>query len=146
MLEWLHHQIDSIGGRVTGAIKDAAHVVASGLGGLVTMVFGRVTTAWHDMTSAAVILERAAGEFGAAAWGQLHALITHWIPAFAMTAWWWVTHPEQLARTLGWHIVAFLESHAEQAAQYLAMFALHLIRTRLRSLLTVAEHVITAVL
>jgi hypothetical protein len=146
VLGWLRRIVGFGWSGVTDAIKAFVHTVVGGIAGVVSLVFHAVTGAWDELTSAAAELENGAHQLGRSLWHKLSEIVGYWIPHFAFTAWWWVTHPDQLARTLLWYLVAALEREAWTAGQYLGEFGLALFTRNLRRFLHVLEHVFTAVL
>jgi hypothetical protein len=109
-------------------------------------VYHDVTSAWDDLLHTAEGIETGAWHLGRAVWRQFNRVLTYWVPHFAMTAWWWVTHPDQLALVLFWWTLHYLERFAWTAAQYLGEFALALVMRNLRRFLHLAEEILAAVL
>lgn len=98
--------------------------------------FARVTEDWA-LTAATWI---------ASVTSLLARIVTFDIPHYAMTAWWWVTHPEQLAEQISWWVVRFLEVNAWTAARYLGEFMTALLLAQLRTFVRVVELILEAVL
>jgi hypothetical protein len=73
-------------------------------------------------------------------------LIWHDLLKWGWTAWWWITHPEELAGFLFWHIIHWLEFYAWEAGKRLGTFGLSLVRHNLHRFLILVEDVISAVL
>lgn len=146
MLSWLERILGEIGGAVSSAVRAAISFVVGGLTSLLSGLFGLVKEAWGVLALAGGDLERAAQAFGESVWDRLAAVITHLIPRYAMTAWWWVTHPDQLARVLLWWVLHWLEQEAWTAGLYLGEFVLALIRRNVRRVALLAETIIHAVL
>lgn len=146
MLNWLRHTASRAWGDVTGAATDMVHWAIGGIAALLNTLFGDVAGAWDDMMTAAGVLEKVTASWAESIWGKLREITGYWIPHFAYYAWWYVTHPEAFVKLLFWPLIAMLEANAEQAAQYLGEFALHLIIRQLRPLLRVAEQILAAVL
>lgn len=146
MGNWISHTLGSAGRAIGSAVSGAVSAVVGGLVSLLGSLFGNVTGAWDELTAAAAELEHAAWIFGRGCWRQFDAILRHWIPKYAFTAWWWVTHPEQLASVLFWWLVHYLERRAWTAARYLGGFFLALIIHHVRHVLALAEDVLAAVL
>lgn len=146
MFDWLTHTARSVWHGVTSDVSSFVHGVLAGLVGLLTTLFAHVTGAWDDLERAAHDLEVGAKLYGESLWRKLSEIVGYWIPHFAYTAWWWVTHPSALAETLTWHIVAWLERNAWVAGRYLGEFTLALLARNPRRIARLAETIVTAVL
>lgn len=72
-------------------------------------------------------------------------LIWHDLLKWGYVAWWWITHPEELAEFLFWHVISALERHAWDAGKRLGTFGLALVRSNLHRFLILAEDIISAV-
>lgn len=138
----LHVLIPELGRWVSSQVARLlafAQGIWSGLLRLISAVDARLTAAF---TAAIAWVLRTV-------WAPLKAYadqIWHDLTKWGYTAWWLVTHPDQLAELLIFHIVASLEAHAWQVARLLGTFTLALIRANLRRIAQLAEDVITAVL
>lgn len=146
MLSWLTRILQIIAGGLGSAVLNAITTLFGGLVSLLSGLFGNVKGAWAILADAGRLLEDAARAFGEAVWDRLDAVITHLIPRYAMTAWWWVTHPDRLAEVLAWWVVHWLERNAWTAARYLGEFTLALLRHELRRVADLAETVLAAIL
>jgi hypothetical protein len=146
MLRWLTGVLSNPVGSAVSALKSLVTTALTALGGVIDTVFGDVTGAWADFVRALQSGVTLAGKLEEAIYGRLDQLIRVWIPRYAMTAWWWVTHPASLAKSLFWHILRELEDNADQAAEYLGAFTLALLVKQTRTVVTVLEHIIAAVL
>lgn len=146
MLSWLSGIFSSAWSGVTAAVASFVHTVVRGITLVVSMVFHQVTTAWDTFWRAARELEAGAFRFARATYRRIEELLHYWIPHFAVTAWWWVTHPDQLASVLFWHLLRWAEVRAWTAGRYLGDFALAVITHQLRRVLWLAEHILAAVL
>jgi hypothetical protein len=74
------------------------------------------------------------------------AIVRRDLVAWGYTAWWWITHPAQLADRLLDYLVASLERNSWRVAGTLGTFASHLIFRNIRRLAALAEDVIAAIL
>ncbi len=73
-------------------------------------------------------------------------LIWHDLLKWGWVAWWWITHPENLAQFLFWHIIRWLEFYAWEAGKRLGTFGLALVRHNLHRFLILIEDIVSAVL
>jgi hypothetical protein len=146
VLTWLEKLLGQIGSNIPNPVKTLIGWAAGGIGAIVQLVFGDVTGAWREFTEAAEALAHEVEEHAAAVVTALTRIITVDIPRYAMTAWWWVTNPHELADVLFWHVIYWLEQRADQAAQYLGEFALHLITRNTSAVLKLLETILDAVL
>jgi hypothetical protein len=146
VLNWLRNLLDSAARGIGDGADKLARAAAAGIASVFAYVSGDVSDAWDTLERAADGLEQYLTEVLAEHTRELIRLFTYDIPHFAETAWWWVTHPAQLAEALGWHLVRWLEDNAWTAADYLGQFALALILRNVRRIAHLAEHVITAIL
>lgn len=146
MLGWLERLFGSIGGRVDRAIAALIRAGLSGIAVAVEFVFTDVTRQWTDMVNDARDFATSLVVHAVQVWKTLHEILTYWIPHYAFTAWWWVTHPASLVSILGWHIVRWLEDHAWEAAHWLGGFVTALVLRNTRTVAHLAESIISAVL
>lgn len=146
MLSWLDKIWHDAGAALGAGAHAAADLATRGLAAILSWLTGNVSAAWDDLERAAGYEERLLGGWIDDVTGHLVRIITYDIPHYAMTAYWWVTHPAQLADVLGWHLVRFLEDHADQAATYLGRFAISLVLRNTRQLVRLAEHIIVSIL
>lgn len=109
-------------------------------------LFGNVYGAWEALEKTAKELEDGTWHFAAETVNALTRILLHYIPAYAMTAWWWVTNPSCLASVLYWWIVKYLEERAWCTAQYLGEFLTALVARNLRTTAHLLETIIAAVL
>jgi hypothetical protein len=146
MLSWLRdlwHRAENLG---ESALSGAASLATGAIAAVLGVLTGNVFAAWQQLEQALRDMETIAGAWTSEITTGVIRLITYDIPHYAMTAWWWVTHPAQLAESLFWHIIRQLEDRAWQAAEYLGEFALALVLRNARRLVLLAEHIITAIL
>lgn len=146
MIRWLEHLISGAGRAVASPISRLIGWAVGGLTAILDSIFGDVTTAWKDATGAAHALEVMTDHFGAGVFSALHRLITYDIPHFAMTAWWWITNPHQLASVLYWHVIYWLEQRAWDTGRYLGEFLTSLILHNMRRVAHLLEAILAAVL
>lgn len=73
-------------------------------------------------------------------------LIWNDLKLWGYTAWWWVTHLQDLADAMIVNIATSLEKNAWALAKMLGEFALNLVRAHLKEFIQLAEDIITAVL
>lgn len=145
VLSWLESFITAAGSLVPSPIRDFVHWALHGIVGVVSTVFHQVTSAWDSLASSTAAFSRDLAGFADVVFHQLWRVITYYIPHYAIYAWWWITHPEQLAERLFWYIVKALERHAWAATQVMGKFVLNLIHHNVRHLAAVMEDIITAV-
>lgn len=146
MHDWISHTLGSAGRAIGSAVSGAVSSVVGGLVSLLGSLFGNVSGAWDELTGAAAELEHAAWIFGRASWRKFDEILRHYIPVYAFTAWWWVTHPEQFTSVLFWWLIRWLERRAWTAARYLGGFLMALLIHNVRHVLALAEDVVDAVL
>jgi hypothetical protein len=146
VLRWLEHTIGGWVGHVADPIRHFVGDALGGLAALVAFVFSDVTRAWDDLLATGHDLELGAWLFGDQVYRKLAEIIRHYIPRFAFTAWWWVTHPASLTEILGWYLLAWLERQAWTAARYLGEFVAALITKNARRVAELAETILAAVL
>lgn len=146
MLTWLGNALRSLGGIIASQFISAFHFVVGGIAGFLDLIFGRVGSAWDDLVSAIKTHEQILLFLTTGIIGQLFKIITVYIPEYAQVAWWWVTHPDELAHVLLWHVLKWLEQEAWTAATYLGEFILALLVRNLRRVLLVLETVVAAIL
>lgn len=146
MLNWLFHTLPRIIAGIPSAVVNFINTVVGGVAGLLDIIFGHVGRAWDDLATAVGDFAADVRTYVSSVWNELDKIITYYIPHFAMTAWWWVTHPDALAQLLFWYVIKWLEYYAWTAAKYLGEFILALIVRNLRRILLLAETIVTAIL
>lgn len=146
ILSWLGHAAGSAARAVASGAADLINTVVGGLVRLLSSLFGNVGGAWDDFTRAAAELAHAAETFGSRSWHQFWLILHYLIPKYAFTAWWWVTHPDDLANHLFWYMVRWLERRAFTVGRYLGGFLLAMLVHNVHRVLSWAEDVIDAVL
>lgn len=146
MLDWLRRFVESAAGLVPSPVADLVQWSVQAIGGLLGTVTFNVADAWHNLTIMFDAVRAAHDLFGTSVLGQLEKLITYYIPHFAITAWWWVTHPEQLARVLLWYLVHEMERQAWTIGKYLGEFVLAILAHNSRRVAILLEDIITAIL
>jgi hypothetical protein len=145
MLSWLASFVSAASSLIPSPIRDFVHWAIHGIAGVVDTVFHEVTSAWDTFRHSTAEFADGLAHFAAAVTHQLTRIITYYIPHYAIYAWWWITHPEQLAKRLFWHLINVLEANAWKAAERLSVFALQLVRRNVRHLVALAEDIFTAV-
>lgn len=146
MLGWLNRFLHSIGSHLPSPVRDAINWSVSAIGGLFGTITNDVAGAWKELTSGFDALQHTIETWTSGEWSKLKEIVEHWIPQYAITAWWWVTNPGQFAQLLLYHLVAALEKYALTVAKYLGQFTLALITKQLPALLKIAEQVLAAIL
>lgn len=146
MLDWLPRFLGSVGGLIGRGISDAIGWTVSAIAGLFGTITNDVADAWHDLAGDVLAVAEGARLLGREFFRNINRIVNWWLPRFAVTAWWWVTHPDDLASVLFWHLVKWLESRAWEAGRYLGNFALALITRNVGRVARLAEEIITAVL
>lgn len=115
-----------------------------------------VLTLYDDLIRALIALRKLAWSWILALWRNVLKfvwdplkryadLIWHDLLKWGWVAWWWITHPENLAGFLFWHIINWLEFYAWQVGKRLGTFGLSLVRNNLHRFLILAEDIISAV-
>jgi hypothetical protein len=146
VLSWVRGLLSSGASLVDRGVQALISAAVGGLASLLDTIFGNVDGAWHDLarefdTAAGVI-----GHFTSSVWHHLETLVTHDIPVWAQGAYWWVTHPEALARVMLWPLLRVLEDNAWTAADWLAEFGLALLVKNINRVAQLAETVLAAIL
>lgn len=146
MFGWLKRFLDDAEHLLPSPVRDALQWTAQAIGGILGLVTGNVTGAWRDFTAVWDALRAGTADFARELLGQLEAIIVHWIPRYAITAWWWVTHPLELASVLTLYVVHWLEARAWQVAPYLGKFLLALLVHNVARVARLTEAIVAAVL
>lgn len=146
MFGWLKRFLDDAEHLLPQPVRDALSWTAQAIGGILALVTGNVTGAWHDFTAVWDALRSGTADFAHELLKQLEAVIVHWLPRYAITAWWWVTHPLELARVLTLYVVHQLEERAWQIAPYLGRFLLALLVHNAARVARLTEAIVAAVL
>jgi len=145
MLNWLRNIFASGVTTILSGLRDLLETGLHGIGAIIDTVFGDVLSSWikyHTVNTGYSIAEDG---LLASLYHQLHQLITHDIPAWARTAWWWVANPEKLALMLFWFLIRLLEDNAWTIASKLGEFIVALIARNPRRIALVVEEIITAI-
>lgn len=145
MLNWLRGLFSSGVTTLLTGLRDLIETGLHGIGAIIDTVFGQVTRSWTGFARASTLNQVAQAGLLGAVFRALHQLITHDIPVWAHTAWWWVTNPEKLALMLFWFFLRLLEDNAWTVAGYLGTFIVALIARNARRVALTAEHIITAI-
>ena len=146
MLNWARGLLGSAIGVGEGAIKSLISAAVSGISAVLDTVFGHVFGAWRDLARATEIASVAWGHYQEWTFDHLRHIIGHDIPVFAQGAYWWIAHPDALARRLFWWLVRMAEDNAFTAAQHLGSFLLSLAWHHTEQIAQTAEDIIDAVL
>lgn len=146
MPSWLERALEIAARLVPNPILDLVSFTASALGGLLGTVSNNVADAWHEFATGLDVLRGTHFSFTADLLGVLERIVLHWIPRYAVTAWWWVTHPEQLARQLVLYVVHWLEREAWTIAPYLGRFLLALLVRNVGRVARLTEAIVSAIL
>lgn len=146
MITWLRRFLDGVAGRIGHGIADVISTVGGAIAGIFSTVSSDVTDAWRDLTANLDALAEAVRQAGLALYRHAEAVLRFWVPHFAVYAWWWVTHPDQLADSLFWYLIRWLEQRAWTVARYLGEFTLALVMHNMRRLALLAEDILHAVL
>lgn len=146
MLNWLRGIISGIGGAVSSGISDAVSAVISALAAVVDFVFKDVLDAWTGLAKAWHDFDVLTGAWIPEVVRLFTRILTYDIPHFAYTAWWWTTHPDQLASVLYWYLIGYLEERAWATAGYLGEFITALIARNLRRVALLIEDILHAII
>jgi hypothetical protein len=146
VLNWIGRLLGSAGRGIDAAVAALIRAGLSGLAAAVEFVFKDVTSAWTSFEHATLRLADSLGHDAEAKYRELERLVLYDIPHYAITAWWWITHPGDLADQLGWHIVRWLEDHAWEAAHWLGGFGVSLVLHNARRFTAAIESILAAVL
>lgn len=146
MFDWLRRFLDSIGRDIGSGVSSAIDWTVQAIGGVLGTITNDVADAWHDFTGDMAAVAEAVRQFGLEIYRDARRIIGYWIPRYAITAWWWVTHPDELASVLFWHLIKWLEARAWTAGRYLGNFLLAMIVHNVRRLAHLVEEIVAAVL
>jgi hypothetical protein len=146
VLGWLDRFLRSVRSHLPGAITDVIQATIGGIAGLFGSITSDVSDAWDKLLANVQALDHSTGSWVRAVTGQLTSVITHLIPRYAMTAWWWVTNPGKLAEALIFYIALQAERYAWTLGKYLGQFALALVLHHARQFVHLIEDIVTAVL
>ena len=146
MLNVIRRLLSNPVGAVSSGVHTLINAGLSALASLVDTVFGNVTGAWGDLAQWFESLPAALAHLNTWLYAHLRQLVTHDIPVYAQGAYWWVTHPGDLANLLFWHLVRSLENQAWTAAEYLGEFIVALIARNALRVARLAETILAAVL
>lgn len=146
MLSWLRRFLSNPVGTTAAAAKDLITVTTTALAGLLDTIFGHVGSAWADLAKVLGDAESINGQWERAVYARMREVITHWIPRYALTAWWWATHPSALAKAMFWYLIRELEDNAAAASRYLGGWLLSLLLRQTRVVVAALEAILAAVL
>lgn len=146
MPSWLEHILQAAEKLIPAPIRDVLTASISGILSVLDGLTGNVTGAWHELAVAFDALRAGHFELLTALENVFMSIIGHWIPHYAITAWWWVTHPDQLAEQLVFYVVKWLEREAWTIAPYLGKFLLALVVKNVPRLLPLIESIVAAIL
>ena len=146
MLSWLGGLLGRAGSAVSSAISSFVNGVVSALAAIVDFVFRDVLNAWNDLVTSWKEFDAAVDTWIPEVIRLFTRILTVDIPRYAYTAWWWATHPDQLASVLYWHLVHYLEARAWATAQYLGEFILALIAKNTRRVALLIEDILHAII
>jgi hypothetical protein len=142
MLNWLRNLFATGVTTLITGLRDLIETGLHGIGGVIDTVFGQVTGGWTRFARASTLNQLSMGNLLTGLYHQLHQLITHDIPAWARTAWWWVANPDKLALMLFWFLVRLLEDNAWAVAGHLGTFAVALIARNPRRVALIVETIV----
>lgn len=146
MLDWIDRFLHSIESLIPNPVKDAIQWTVSAIASVFGSITGNVSDAWHDFTGFLAALAESARMLATSVYDGFADLFTFWIPKVAYPAFWWVTHPDEFASVLLWHLIKWLEHYAWTAAKYLGDFILALVVHHVRPLVHLFEDVLTSIL
>lgn len=146
MLDWLDKFLHGIESLIPSPIRDAIQWSISAIASLFGTISGNVSDAWHDFTAHIWALYEGAKTFGENVLHAFSDIFNYWIPKVAWPAFWYVTHPDELASVLFWYLIKWLERRAWTAAKYLGEFALALILRNVHRIALLVEDILAAVL
>lgn len=146
MINWLRSIWQDITGGVSAAIQAFVNAIVSGICWVLDFIFGNVKGAWSGLAGAWKDSVGAIKSQGEALYDALAKVFGYYIPTFAMTAWWWVTHPGDLALVMFWWTVHWLEHFAWDAGHYLGEFTLALLLRNIQRVALMVETIVAAVL
>lgn len=143
---WLEHILGLAEKLVPQPVLDIIGIGVTGVVSVLTGLTGNVSGAWHELAVAFDAMRAGHFDLMTTLEAVLGSIIGHWIPKYAITAWWWVTHPDQLAEQLSLYVIKWLEREAWTIAPYLGKFVLALVVRNIRRILPIIEQIIAAVL
>lgn len=146
LVNWVKSLFAQGAAGVTAAVRSMISLAVGGLAAIIDTLTGNVTGAWTDLRDGLHGSWHATDAFEGSVARHLVRIITHDIPRYAYQSWWLLTHPRQLAKHLGWHLVRWLEDNAWSVAGHLGAFSVSLVARNPRRMAHVAEHIITSIL
>lgn len=146
VVNWVRGLLSGAEQGITAAVRSLIAAAVGGLAAVIDTLTGNVSGAWSDLHDALHGAWTAQDAFETATARHLARIITHDIPVYAYRSWWLLTHPQVLAKWLGWHLVRWLEDNAWSVAGHLGGFLVSLVLRNPRRLALAAEHIITAIL
>lgn len=146
MLNWLRSFFGGIGGGVAAGVLNIVQGAVNAIAAVIDTVFGHVLAGWKELARWAETAAHLEDKMLAELFKHVWQIVTHDIPAWAWTAWWWVTHPDKLAAVLFWHLIRLLEDNAWIVAGILGKFVLALILRNARRVAGALEQIVTAIL
>lgn len=146
MLNWLRSVAGTVAAWLGKAGGNVVNLAIGGIAAIFDLVTGNVSGAWTRLQQVIADVLGLSRQVLDDITQHLVTLLKHLIPRYAMTAWWWVTHPDDLASVLFWYLVKWLEARAWTVGKYLGDFALSLVAHNVKRLALLVEDIVKAVL
>lgn len=141
MLNWFRRAFDTVTGGVDRAVVTLIHVVISGLYAFLHIIFSGVLTAWDDLVKVAENFRKMLD-----AWiGDVERRFSEvygWLNKEGRELWYYITHPDALAKLIFRDIIRVLLSDIEWTGETVLGYAIELLLRHRDTALRLAENVI----
>lgn len=160
IIKWLITQVENIARDIGNWINYLFHTILPWIYGRLEAAFNYAVELWRDAISYAA---RGLAALEHLAWSWIQYVLKWaydniWLPLikyadaiwrdllkWGYTAWWWITHPTELATVLLDYLIAAAEAAFWRIAAPVGTFALRLVVANLRRFVGLLETIITAV-
>lgn len=145
MFGWIKQAYDWASGRVDSTIASWVRALISGLYSFMSVIFGRVSKAWHDLWRAANMMRSRLDVFG-------RDIVTRftevygWINKEGRLVYCYITHPSKLAALVFDALIVELERQAWSVGERLGKFFLSLILHNIKRFALLVEDILDAIL
>lgn len=145
MFDWIRNAFDWASGKIDDTIRGWVRDLIHGLYAFLSVIFGEVGKAWHDLERYVSDLWHALDRFGHAT-ARTFEDIYRWLNHEGHILWYYITHPAKLVDLIYDDIIVKIEREAWNTGERLGKFFTSLILHNLRRFMLLLEDILHAAL